>query len=88
MTRSWKENDCDIVGSFKSCAQTAFICVIFEIAEMNAFFLKSTLWIEPSVGERRCCHVASAGDDPTDHLGHAVDAGHSRGVRFLPLPLA
>ena len=88
MTRSWKEYDWDIFGSFKSCAQTAFICVIFEIAELNAFFLKSTLWIEPSVGERRLWHVASACDDSTDHLGLAVDACHSRGVRLLPLPVA
>ena len=80
MTDSWKVYDWDIFGSFKSFAQTAFICVIFEIAELNAFFLKSTLWIEPSVGKRRRCDVASAGDDSTDHLGTAVDARHSRGV--------
>lgn len=49
MTSSWKPYDWNIFGSFKSFMQTAFICVIFEIAEMNAFFLKSCLWIPPSV---------------------------------------
>lgn len=39
----------DIFGSFKSMLQTAFVCVLFEIAEMNAFFLKSVLWVEPDV---------------------------------------
>lgn len=46
---SWKVYDWNIFGSFKSFFQTAFIVVIFEIAEMNAFFLKSCLWVTPSV---------------------------------------
>ena len=46
---SWKVYDWNSFGSFKSLAQTFMICVIFEFVEMNAFFLKSTLWIEPSV---------------------------------------
>ena len=37
--------------------QTAFICVIFEVAEMNAFFLKSCLWIPPSVGSPPHTHA-------------------------------
>lgn len=49
MMYSWEVYDWDIFGSFKSFSQTAFIVVIFEIAEMNAFFLKSCLWIPPSV---------------------------------------
>ena len=46
---SWKVYDWDIFGSFKSMIQTAFAVVLFEIAEMNAFFLKSVLWVEPDV---------------------------------------
>lgn len=46
---SWKVYDWDIFGSFKSMLQIALVCVLFEIAEMNAFFLKSVLWVEPDV---------------------------------------
>lgn len=49
VTDSWKVYDWDIFGSFKSMIQTAFAVVLFEIAEMNAFFLKSVLWVEPDV---------------------------------------
>ena len=49
MMHSWKVYDWDIFGSFKSMLQIAFVCVLFEIAEMNAFFLKSVLWVEPDV---------------------------------------
>lgn len=53
---SWMVYNWDVFGSFKSCVQTAFVCVIFEIAELNAFFLKSTLWLEPSVGIQSIHH--------------------------------
>lgn len=63
----------DVFGSFKSCAQTAFVCVIFEIAELNAFFLKSTLWLEPSVRVSPFSHsIASSCRDSSGYLGVTV----------------
>ena len=46
---SWKMYDWDIFSSFKSMTHTLFVCVFFEVAEMNAFFLKSVLWVQPDV---------------------------------------
>ncbi len=44
---SWTTFHWDILGSMKRFYSAAFLVLLLELVELNAFFLKTVLWIPP-----------------------------------------